>query len=90
MVVDDNVIWAPTVQSIAEAPAGNNVLTGSGPYGLTKDAVDWILTRLAIARVVSTALKINKIRFVCVQACAFYLFLYLKHFGDEQLTVPIG
>jgi preprotein translocase subunit SecD len=46
MVVDDKVIWAPTVKYIAEAPARNNVLTGSGQHGLTRDEVDRILTSL--------------------------------------------
>ena len=46
MVVDDKVIWAPTVQYIAEAPAKNNVLTGNGPHGLAQDEVDRILASL--------------------------------------------
>jgi preprotein translocase subunit SecD len=46
LVVDDKVIWAPTVQYIAEAPAKNNVLTGCGPHGLTQDEVDRILASL--------------------------------------------
>jgi len=37
LVIDDKVIWAPTVQYIAEAPAKNNVLTGNTPQGITQE-----------------------------------------------------
>ena len=46
LVVDDKVIWAPTVTYIAEAPAKNNVLTGSGPHGLTQEEVGLIVAIL--------------------------------------------
>ena len=46
LVVDDKLIWAPTVQYIAEAPAKNNVLTGNGPNGLTQEEVERIMAIL--------------------------------------------
>ncbi len=46
LVVDDKVIWAPTVTYIAEAPAKNNVLTGNGPHGLTQEEVERIMAIL--------------------------------------------
>ena len=46
LVVDDKVIWAPTVTYIAEAPAKNNVLTGNGPRGLTQEEVGLIMAIL--------------------------------------------
>jgi len=46
LVVDDKVIWAPTVMYIAEAAAKNNVLTGSGPHGLTQEEVERIMASL--------------------------------------------
>ena len=46
LVVDDKVIWAPTVTYIAEAPAKSNVLTGNGPHGLTQEEVEQIMAIL--------------------------------------------
>ncbi len=46
LVVDDKVIWAPTVTYIAEAPAKNNVLTGNGPHGLMQEEVERIMAIL--------------------------------------------
>ena len=45
MVVDDKLIWAPMVMYVA-APEKNNVLTGSGPHGLTQEEVDRIMAAL--------------------------------------------
>jgi preprotein translocase subunit SecD len=46
MVVDRKLIWAPMVMYIAAAIAKNNVLTGSGPHGLTQEEVQQIMASL--------------------------------------------
>jgi preprotein translocase subunit SecD len=46
MVVDGKLIWAPMVMYIADEIAKNNVLTGSGPHGLTQEEVQQIMASL--------------------------------------------
>jgi hypothetical protein len=48
--VDGKVLWAPMIMYIAEAPAKNNVLTGSTPTGLTQEEVDLIMSILRPAK----------------------------------------
>jgi len=43
LVVDDKVIWAPTVQAETGKEA---VLTGNGPHGLTQEEVERIMASL--------------------------------------------
>jgi preprotein translocase subunit SecD len=50
IVVDAEVLWAPMIMYIAEAPAKNNVLTGSTPTGLTQEEVDLIMSILRPAK----------------------------------------
>ena len=46
LIVDDKVVWAPTVQYIFGAAAKKNVLTGNTPNGLTQEEVERIMAIL--------------------------------------------